>query len=182
MKTTLVDLLPTEVQDHVVRLATNPWFDRLVPRRAGSTDNLFFAPNEETHRIPTIERRCVETPMPKELAAVYECYPDDTEFTAPHGWTFLSEAEIQRRRTVMIRDGQSRLVDIAYVYVGMGHVTVLSYDPVSKCVLTNLDGGANGFDREHNARMRLALNVETVHKCSFDEWWRTKAPRETDAL
>lgn len=165
--------LPAEINEYVSLVSVNPLFDEFVPRRMGCTDNAFFVPNEKTNRVPTVETRVVRVPMPEELRIVYERYPDDTEFTA-FGWIMLSEREIVKRRTALLDAGQSRLVDIGITYEGLGHVSVVSYDPESECVLESLDGGANGWDRQHNHAARTRLDVENVTKTSFDAWWRAQ--------
>lgn len=167
----LSDRLPPDLHAHVTRLATNAWFDALTPRRAGSTENAFFAVNEETHRVPAVERRTVSVPMPETLREVYEHYPSDTEFSTSRGWTFLSEEEVKRRWEAMDAWGQSRMVDLAVAYAGMGHVMVLSYDPITDGVLTGLDGGANGWDRDENHRRRIERDVDAATVMSLDEWW-----------
>ena len=163
--------LPSDLLDHVTRLSEDKWFDRLIPRRAGSTDNAFFCPNEETHRIPTVETRRVEVPIPEELSAVYQCYPDDTEFSAPNGWMFLCEREVATRRDAMREEGQMRLVDFGFVYAGMGHVEVVSYDPETAGVVTSIDGGANGWDRQDNHKRRVCMTV--TETTPFAVWWKT---------
>ena len=164
-------LLPPDLSAHVTLLATNKWFDALTPRRAGSTENAFFGLNEETHRIPMVERRVVAVPMPERLREVYARYPSDTEFSTARGWTFLSEDEVKRRWEAMVEEGQSRMVDLAIAYAGMGHVTVLSYDPTTDGVFTGLDGGANGWDRETNHRTRVGQDVNALTTTSLETWW-----------
>ena len=164
--------LPKELVDHVTLLSSDEWFDLLTPRRSGSTDNPFFSPNQETHRIPAVETRRVDVPMPSELRTVYERYPDDTEFSAPNGWMFLSEREIAARRDAMRKEGQMRLVDIGFLYAGMGHVRVVSYDPETKGVLTSIDGGANGWDRKDNHERRVRMTVTETTPVAT--WWRNE--------
>lgn len=164
--------LPPDVEAHVTLLATNAWFDALTPRRAGCTDNAFFEPNEESHRLPSVEWHAVSVPMPEELRDVYARYPSDTEFSTCRGWTFLSEDEAKRRWEATVAEvGQTRMVDLAIAYAGMGHVTVLSYDPITGNVFTGLDGGANGWDRLANRKARLGRDVAALRTTSLAAWW-----------
>ena len=165
----MISQLPPDLLEHVTLLSRDEWFELLQPRRAGSTDNAFFCPNETTHRVPTVETRRVDVPIPEELLTVYRRYPDDTEFSTRDGWMFLCEREIVSRRDLMRKQGQMRLVDIGFVYEGMGHVTVLSYDPKTRGVLTSLDGGANGWDRKKNHEQRVRMAVTTT--VPFATWW-----------
>ena len=163
--------LPSELQTHLHVLTTDAWFQRLTPRRAGATENPFFTSNEELTTPPSVEVRRVNVPIPEELRVVYERYPDDAEFTAPDGWTFLSEREIQTRMSAMQKEGQTRFVDVAICYAGMGHVRVLSYVVDTRRVFTHLDGGANGWDRAYNHARRMALNVDGLTTVALDTWW-----------
>jgi hypothetical protein len=167
-------LLPPDLKEHVTLLVTNSWFDTLTPRRAGSTENPCFAVNEETFRVPAVERRHVAVPIPDALREVYARYPIDTEFSTAHGWTFLSEDELKRRWEAMpmVGEGRRSMVDLAIAYAGMGHVTVLSYDPITDGVFTGLDGGANGWDREANHRTRIGRDVNTLVTTPLETWWK----------
>jgi len=167
----MLDLLPPEIQTHLQVLSTDPWFQDLTPRRRGATDNPFFFHNEESTAHPSVEVRPIRTPLPDELRAVYERYSDDTEFSTRHGWTFLSEREIMTRRAAMQEEGQTRFVDIAISYAGLGHVHVLSYVEDLDSVFTSMDGGANGWERQANHERRMALSVEST--VPFRTWWTT---------
>ena len=86
-------------------------------------------------------------------------------------YPFLSEEEVERRWEAMVEEGQRRMVDLAIAYAGMGHVTVLSYDPITDGVFTGLDGGANGWDREANHRTRVGQDVGSLTTVSLETWW-----------
>ena len=163
--------LPFDIQTHIDVLTNDVWFQRLTPRRCGATDNAFFSPNEEVTTHPSTGVRAINVHIPEELRTVYERYPDDTEFTGPDGWTFLSEREIQTRMSGMQTEGQTRFVDVAFCYAGMGHVHVLSYVVDSQRVFTHIDGGANGWDREDNHARRMALNMDDLTTVAFETWW-----------
>lgn len=147
--------------------APDGWFDTLTPRREGSTENAFFMVNEKTHRIPTVERRNLTVPMPRELQEVYARYPSDTEFSTTYEWTFLSEDQIKSRWEAMVKENQRRMVDLAIMYRGMGHVMGLSYDPDTDGVFTGLDGGADGHARMHNYMKRVGQDVDALPTVSL---------------
>lgn len=164
--------LPPEVENHIILLSENQWLHDLTPVQAGSTENAFFAPNAKTHHHPSVEVRTVAVPMPSELKTVYERYLPNVEFTTPNAWVYLCEEEIARRNLQMKDVGQTRIVDLAYTYAGMGHITVLSYDPVTRHVFTSMDGGSNGYDREYNHKARVAMDVESVKKYPYHSWYQ----------
>lgn len=40
------------------------------------------------------------------------------------------------------------VIDIALLYLGMGHVQIIFYDPIQNLLFSRHDGGSNGWDRE----------------------------------
>lgn len=162
--------LPSELVQHINDISTLQ-FSLFVPHKSGSTRNGFFCMNEKIHSNPSTERRKITCSMPQELEYIYSKYEDDVEFSVVN-WTFLSEIEINQRHEQFIKEGQTRCVDIAYRYAGMGHVFVLAYDPDSRHVFEQLDGGANGYDRVSNRKKRVETDVASIDKTPFQEWWK----------
>ena len=162
--------LPPELVQHINHVSTTQ-LSSFVPHKYGSTKNVFFCMNEKIHSNPSTAYRKVTCSMPRELEYIYSKYDNDVEFLV-FDWTFLSEYEINKRHEQFVKEGQTRCVDIAYRYAGMGHVSVLAYDPVSQCVFEQYDGGANGYDRISNRKKRVETDVESITKTSFQDWWR----------
>lgn len=170
--------LPPDLVSHVLDLSS--LCSDLMPRRRGCTSACFFKPGPVLPVLPSVGEspRDATKQLPVSLARVYAKYAPDTEFCVGDSdsplsrWTFLSELEIEERKQDAIRCGQARLVDLAIAYAGMGHVHVLSMDPATGTVFQRMDGGGNGWEREANAKARCSLDVETVQRQPFDEWWK----------
>ena len=155
-------MLPVELEAHITTVAST-WFQSFEPRHRGAMDHPFFAAGEAKLVLPVVEARPANDALPPCLREIYRRYSSDTEFA--HGpVVFLSEAEILERKAAHEAAGQSRMVDLAVKYVGMGHVEVLSYDPVTETFYPGLDGGSNGFDRANNHRRRLARDVDAIER------------------
>lgn len=118
---------------------------RMVPHKHGAVSNPFFCCGEEIPKSTFGRTRTVLKALPRELIPLYESYTNDTEFRIDN-IVFLSEEEAKEA------EGWT---DFAITYAGMGHVTVYAYLPERDVVLSCLDGGANGYDREENNRLRL---------------------------
>ena len=74
---------------------------------------------------------------------------------------------------------QARLVDFGFEYIGMGHVRVSSYDVSTGSVTTRIDGGANDLDRQENARQRLVMDIDSMERIPFAQWYETNiSPHE----
>ena len=150
-------------------------FAELQPIESGVTNAPFFNRGKHAFVVPSTEVHIVSVPLPKELEEFYAKYPSTVEFSMRCGdWTFLSEREIKSRYNIMCAAGQTRLVDFALRYMGMGHIETCGYDPVTNTVFTVHDGGSNEWDRANNLESKVSLDVDTVPRLSFQEWWRSE--------
>lgn len=122
--------------------------------------------------LPRTEPRPIDVPAPALLRNVLSRYDANVSFEWAHGWTWLSEDEIRTRRDEFVARGQLRIVDLGFRYMGMGHVMVLSYDPVAERVFEMRDGGSNGFDRHAHHEARVHCAVDDLVTEPFDEWVR----------
>ena len=136
----------------------------LRPVRPGATSRPFFACGEELDLAPTTYPRAVTVPLPESLRCMYAHYPDDVEFEG-RNWIFLSEREIAQRYTDM---EQTRVVDVAIRYVGMGRIVTCTYDPITDTVFRTFVG------REEVENQVGASYVDVdarTDRCDFDAWW-----------
>ena len=72
----------------------------------------------------------------------------DREFYI-NDWTFLSFNKIITIKTEYIKDN-IQAIDIAFTYLGMGHILLAFYDSKTEKIKLRYDGGSNGYDREAN--------------------------------
>ena len=190
------DALPKEISDVIVGLVVSADdraivedIKRLVPHVAGSTENPFFS---ETEQLPLVvdlptRVRTADGRLPRLLLPLYESYAEDVEFRNGNGLVFLSERELRSR-------ANGEFVDIAYRYVGMGHVVVHAYVPDDGVVVSHLDGGSEYHSRaiNHDTRRRFVRSViEWLRRTDaavpapaeddewrrvrpFSEWWQTE--------
>ena len=155
-----MDMLPPELEAHIATVSSD-WFQSFEPRHRGATDDPFFAAAGARQTPPAVEARPANEALPPCLREIYCRFAPDTEFER-EGVVFLSEDEILARKAAHEAEGQARMVDLAVAYAGMGHVHVISYDPVTGSFFRGLDGGSNGWDRAANHRDRLARDVDAI--------------------
>lgn len=178
---------PKDLERHVLGLVDSDRRRGLVqkmirtitPRERGSSDNPFFTLTTATAVLPIARNRPVEAALPDMLRPFYETYSDAVEFSTDDGLVFMSETEILSRAATL----PPGWLDVAFRYAGMGHVEVFTYDKENDLILSDIDGGANGFDRERNARVRreglshyrstgsLAYTHRGASPLRFEEWW-----------
>jgi hypothetical protein len=161
--------LPSHSEQQIKDISTL-LFSSFVPHKSGSTKNAFFCMNEKIGLNKSIEYRKVTCEIPEELKCIYSKYDQEVEFSV-FDWIFLSETEIIERYEQFVKEGQCRCIDIAFRYIGMGHVCVLTYDPVSQHVFEQFDGGANEYDRIKNRKTRVETDIASIVKTPFQEWF-----------
>ena len=108
-------------------------------------DNPFFMPTgvaEFKHENKDLSDCPVLGKLPLELRIMYSCVGKDTEVTI-NGFTFLKLSKIEK-----FKNQYPTFVDVAVKYMGMGHVLVVAI--YNNTVFLRIDGGSNGYDREHN--------------------------------
>ena len=136
----IVGMLSTDEQ-RVVR-SLNRW----TPHRAGAAANPFFHVNEETPVQPFQKTREVARHIPELLVPLYASYGPDTEFSNDNGMVLFSEDGM--------REVCPGIRDVGFTYMGMGHINVFSYHRGDRRILSHIDGGANGWDRNRNSIAR----------------------------
>ena len=69
----------------------------------------------------------------------------------------------------------TRFIDFAFTYAGMGHVTIFFADPLTK--VRTIDGGSNNYDRQLNARAHAERkDVSRSIRSTFWRSWITRVP------
>ena len=159
------------LEKHIFEISTG-LFAELRPINGGVTQAPFFEPGSKSLAIPSTETRVVNVPLPDALTSFYSKFPSNVEFSTEASWVFMSEDEITVRYATFFEKGQTRVIDFALCYAGMGHVQTCAFDPVTNTVFTTFDGGSNGFDRASNFQAKVDLDVDSQLRKSFEDWWR----------
>lgn len=94
---------------------------------------------------PIILFESVPDCLPKTVAKLYRDFGDEYEF-------YRKEITILSLKSALIRCEDSKFLDFALSYAGMGYVFVYFADKESGVVYKRLDGGSNGFERNANAK------------------------------
>ena len=92
-----------------------------------------------------------EVPIHEKLKKIYQVIGNPhVEYYYGEDWTLLSLNKIKSLYNMYLEKGQRRAVDFGMIYAGMGHVIVVSYDPVTDKIYYRHSGGANGYERDDN--------------------------------
>jgi len=84
-------------------------------------------------------------------------------------WTILSQEKALEHYDKYVADGQHRVFEIAYRYMGMGHIECLSCDLQTHNLFYHWDGGSSGYDREYHYKQMLAYSGD-VTQSYFLHW------------
>ncbi len=144
----------------------------LVAGRDGSLQRPFF--KQEALQSPFEGRKPPEgqtldlPPLPESLDAFYRASDGAVEWYL-NDLTILSANAVCKQYNLLKERGQTRVVDFAYTYAGMGHVNVYFYDPLTDTIKIRLDGGSNGHERAHNFRGLLEHVPDGVADTTLEE-------------
>ena len=94
-----------------------------------------------------------------EIFALYEKIGYEKEYLFKM-FTFMTLREIINRK-----DNYEHIYDIAVKYLGLGHILLISYHPVSQKFIFRRDGGSNGWDREYNYNLYKNYNIDSNMIC-----------------
>ena len=132
------------------------------PRNHDSTLQPFFLPNvdndsNENQNISIIEDNNLLLAIEfKELnleKAIPDFYLNNEAFNKEmyiENWTFFSITKILELVKHYATHNINNIVDLGFMYHGMGHIKVVYYNKISKKIYFRMDGGSNDYDRIAN--------------------------------
>lgn len=94
----------------------------------------------ENHHLIFFNKYCFDI----KLKTIYNYIGNDKEISV-NQFTFLSLDEIIKRS-----ENYEYILDIGVIYMGMGHIEVLSMSKKDGKFFFRMDGGSNGYEREDN--------------------------------
>ena len=86
-------------------------------------------------------------------------------------WTILSLDEAREQYQDYCDNNQFNVFNIAYRYMGMGHVEVLSCNLYNHLLFLRPDGGSNGYERADNYNDILKFNYKKYKYFGFENWY-----------
>lgn len=86
-------------------------------------------------------------------------------------WTIMSVNESLTRYKKYCEEGQKDVFDIAYAYMGLGHIRVISCDLSTHRLYTRPDGGSNGYDRDFNHETMIKNGPTKDSQLYFSDWF-----------
>ena len=128
-----------------------------------TTDHPFFQPSLDENTVETLFNQKCENSinekvvsfsknnnLPFELKFLYLFLGVDNREIMVKDLSLFSFNELVKRNDNIVETGQIDIIDLGTIYLGMGHVAVLSLNKKNSKVFLRHDGGSNGYDREIN--------------------------------
>ena len=95
-----------------------------------------------------INNKIVQLNITGKLKKLYQIIGNPTIECYINNWTIMSLNNIIKQYHIYKEKKQLRAIDFAFIYAGMGHMVICSYDPKTKKIYYKRDGGSNGYDRQ----------------------------------
>ena len=138
-----------------------------------STDKAFFA--NDTKKYPFEVGFEIIPDMPNNLnqsiQLLYKIIGDPKREVYLGKWTIMSLEHALDIYNDYVKEKQTKVFDIAYEYVGMGHIRVLACDLTTHKLFYHISGGANGWAREENFEELIKKNPSDELQYYFTEWF-----------
>ena len=89
-----------------------------------------------------------------------------------NNYTFLSIKKILELYDFYKKDNITNIVDLAYIYMGMGWIKVIYYNSKFNKLFFREDGGSNNYDRKDNydniKKKSKIKNIEDINDISYN--------------
>ena len=89
-----------------------------------------------------------------------------------NNYTFISIKKILELYELYKKDNITNIIDIGFIYKGMGWINVIYYNTKFNKLFFREDGGSNGFDRQINYNLMKEKskinNIKDINDLSYD--------------
>ena len=139
-----------------------------------STSMPFFARSQNIQNF-MIHNNNINNNIPERLnrniKLIYQLLGDNEKEIYIGDWTLMSINEAIKIYKNYCLNGQNKIFDIGYRYMGMGHIEMISCDLDTHLLFYRPDGGSNGWDREDNFKKVLDKGADPYEKFFFSKWF-----------
>ena len=113
----------------------------------------------------------IPSDLNRNIILIYNIFGSPSQEIYLGDWTILSLEESLKQYNDYCHQGQNKVFNVAYRYLGMGHVEVLSCDLDSHLLFYRRDGGSNGYDREANFLEIIKNKPSKYKQFYFSDWF-----------
>ena len=138
-----------------------------------STQEPFMVKDNKQEKFTINFDSVVDLPegLNQNIALIYKILGDPEREVYIKDWIIMSLNKVTKIYKEYCNGGQTGIVDIAFTYLGMGHINVMSCDLETHNILFHRDGGSNGWDRDANFKETIEMKPNDVRQYYFTDWF-----------
>jgi hypothetical protein len=143
-----------------------------------STQVGFFIPDKERKLFEIGNHSVPDMPLSlnQSIQLMYRIIGDPDKEVYLGEWTIMSLNKVLGTFENLKNKGQSKIFDIAFRYIGLGHIDILSCDLTTHKLFHRRDGGANGWEREIHHQEAIDMDPTEEKQYFFREWFNNCIP------
>ena len=127
--------------------------------------------NIEDFKVENLILPKIPEKLNRNIQLMYQIIGNPKKEVYVNEWIILSLNDALEKYNYYVEKGQNRVFDIAYRYMGMGHIEVMSCDLETHLLYYRPDGGSNGYDCEDNFQTMLNSNPEITYQQFYFQNW-----------
>ena len=138
-----------------------------------STQQGFFASDEGKYPFEVGHELLPELPsnLNRSIQLLYKIIGDPKREAYLGAWTIMSVEHVLSVYNDYLQSGQDKVFDVAYEYIGMGHIRVLACDLTTHSLFYHNAGGSSGWDREENFQELIKKDPSDEPQHYFTDWF-----------
>ena len=147
-----INKFPNDQQKQIQKIFTKLTEGSLSQKDYLSTQQGFFVNDEKNYPFEVGHEVIPELPssLNRSIQLLYKIIGNPKQEVYLGRWTIMSLESALKIYNDYLQNKQTKVFDIAYEYVGLGHIRVLACDLTTNKLFYHVSGGANGWAREEN--------------------------------
>ena len=138
-----------------------------------STQQPFFK-NDESNTEFTINYDTINNipyGINRNISTIYDILGNTSREIYIGEWVIMSLDKAIEVYQEYCNNNQSKVFDIGYRYMGLGHIEIISCDLDSHLLFLHPGGGSNGYDREDNFNKIVKNGPKKYDQFFFSQWF-----------
>ena len=107
----------------------------------------------------------------RNVKLIYDILGDSKKEIYIGEWTIMSLEKSLEQYEYYCKDGQKRVFEIGFRYMGMGHIELIACDLETHLLFYHPGGGSNGWDREANYNDIVKYQGKEYDQFYFTNWF-----------
>lgn len=138
-----------------------------------STQVPFFSRDNEKENFEIDHNIIKDIPegINRNISLIYDILGNSKKEIYLAEWVIMSLDKAIEIYKNYCNNGQNKVFDIGYRYMGMGHIEVISCDLDSHLLFFHPDGGSNGYDRMANFENIVNNGSKGYNQFFFSDWF-----------